>query len=537
MVELMDAQIGYVDTLARSLRRWDTRLRLQHSALWLPRGLLAGLAFAVLLAVAARIWPLLMAAQVLRIGLLLGGLGVVAALLLVWAWRRTLIDLARRFDLLLGLKERTSTALELHSGAIPVESRVLARAQLEQAALAVGRVHADSSMPLRSDPRAWLGSGILAGAFALLVILPNPQDAVLAAQAELQQMIAEQVEELESLTDQVRALDTLSEDEQFRVVEVLEDAIQTLETPDLSQAEVVAALESAEQQLRDLSEQFAAERQQALRGLADTLEGEPLADTALALQAGDALGAAEALSNLDLSSLSPEEQQALAETLRQAAEAAAAQNPDLAQALEDAAQALEQGDISTAQEALDEAAQELADSQNTETVDQLAEQVGKAQRSAAAAGAPQPGQDGMGQAQPGQGQQPGSQPGTVPGSSGAGRGEGDQPAQGGVAGADMPTDNNPGDGGLQEFEQLYAPQRVGGEGGDQVDVPGSPEPGMPTGREGDFVENPTGQSSVPYNQVFADYAGTVNKALESGYVPLGMRDLIRSYFSRLDPNQ
>ena len=40
---------------------------------------------------------------------------------------------------------------------------------------------------------------------------------------------------------------------------------------------------------------------------------------------------------------------------------------------------------------------------------------------------------------------------------------------------------------------------------------------------------------MPYNQVYSDYEGAVNEALESGYVPLGLRDVIRQYFSRLEP--
>ena len=101
----------------------------------------------------------------------------------------------------------------------------------------------------------------------------------------------------------------------------------------------------------------------------------------------------------------------------------------------------------------------------------------------------------------------------------------------------MPTDNAPGDGGETSFEEIYSPQRIGGEGGEQVDVPGDPGAGLPTGREGEMAQNPTGSSSVPYNQVYGDYAGAVNEAMDSGYVPLGLRGLIRTYFSNLDPTR
>lgn len=100
----------------------------------------------------------------------------------------------------------------------------------------------------------------------------------------------------------------------------------------------------------------------------------------------------------------------------------------------------------------------------------------------------------------------------------------------------MPTDNAPGDGGEAPYDPVYAPQRIGGEGGDQVDIPGDPGPGQPTGNTGEFADNPAGESTVPYNEVWADYAEAINQALEGGYIPLSLRDLIHQYFSGLAPD-
>jgi hypothetical protein len=64
---------------------------------------------------------------------------------------------------------------------------------------------------------------------------------------------------------------------------------------------------------------------------------------------------------------------------------------------------------------------------------------------------------------------------------------------------------------------------------------------IPSGVEpGDLVRelasNPeTGQSTVPYNQVFARYADAASRALDEQQIPLGMRDYIRGYFSSLEP--
>ena len=55
--------------------------------------------------------------------------------------------------------------------------------------------------------------------------------------------------------------------------------------------------------------------------------------------------------------------------------------------------------------------------------------------------------------------------------------------------------------------------------------------------EGEFSENPTGEVSVPYNEVFSDYSDAANQALERDYVPLGMEDVVRDYFTSIEPGQ
>jgi len=54
--------------------------------------------------------------------------------------------------------------------------------------------------------------------------------------------------------------------------------------------------------------------------------------------------------------------------------------------------------------------------------------------------------------------------------------------------------------------------------------------------EGEFAQNPAGESVVPYNEVFADYANAASRALESDYIPLGLRDVVRDYFTSLEPS-
>ncbi|MGB7337465.1 MAG: hypothetical protein WBC91_01125 [Phototrophicaceae bacterium] len=93
------------------------------------------------------------------------------------------------------------------------------------------------------------------------------------------------------------------------------------------------------------------------------------------------------------------------------------------------------------------------------------------------------------------------------------------------------TDN---DGGEREFDSVFSPELANIQGGDttiELDTDASNDQTV----EGDFQENPTGESTVPYNQVFSSYADAASSALESSYVPLGVRDVVRDYFTSLEP--
>ncbi|MFZ4814650.1 MAG: hypothetical protein ACOYL5_08950, partial [Phototrophicaceae bacterium] len=95
--------------------------------------------------------------------------------------------------------------------------------------------------------------------------------------------------------------------------------------------------------------------------------------------------------------------------------------------------------------------------------------------------------------------------------------------------------NNPDGEGEEPFEQVYAPQRVGGESDQSIFL--EPDDENSPLIEGDFSENPTGNASIPYNQVYSDYNDAARQALESDYIPLGVRDVVRDYFTSIEPGQ
>lgn len=153
----------------------------------------------------------------------------------------------------------------------------------------------------------------------------------------------------------------------------------------------------------------------------------------------------------------------------------------------------------------------------------------------------QEGQSGSGGQSDGQSSQQGTGGQSGPsGGSGAGEGSGGEgvDTQSGQSG-DQPgdIDNGPGNDDMRDYESVYSPTRIGENGqGEQVGVNGQPtdDNGEPV-EPGDFNENFDAESTVPYQEVFRQYEEAMQQALESGYIPISLRDIIHAYFSSLEP--
>jgi hypothetical protein len=95
------------------------------------------------------------------------------------------------------------------------------------------------------------------------------------------------------------------------------------------------------------------------------------------------------------------------------------------------------------------------------------------------------------------------------------------------------------------------PNRPAGEPGDQGSVyapfdrvgrPGDPTYVAGTGGDGGRVQPGSGTGTgtanpaiVPYSDVFADFYRYAQATLDRSYVPIAVKDLVRDYFSALDP--
>jgi len=82
----------------------------------------------------------------------------------------------------------------------------------------------------------------------------------------------------------------------------------------------------------------------------------------------------------------------------------------------------------------------------------------------------------------------------------------------------VPWERRPGSG-----EEVTLPGQDSGQGESQVREQENPLPGTP------------GEALVPYYEVYYEYLNAANQAMERTYVPSGLQEYVREYFSRLEP--
>jgi len=544
------------DQLVQVLAQWERRRRLQEALLWVPRGIMVGLLLAVLVAAYARFRPLLTNEEVATLapGLALLGL-FAAAIVLLWQ-RRSLLEQARFADARFHLQERASTAVEIHQEQLPVTPE-LARQQLADTQAAAGRVDARQALPLALDRQNLLVTLIAALLLGLAIYLPNPQAEILRTQRAVAAEIEEQAEALEALAEEIEEDPALTPEQREELAEPVTSALQELESGDLSREEAVAVLSEAEANLRDLE---ASNSTEALRERLETA-GAPLAQN----QAGQSLGQSLQSGNLaqagaaaaeladDLSTLSAEEMDALGEDLAATASALQDVDGELAGELAQAAQALQNGDAAAAQQALREASGTLQERAQQQAASgraaAAAGQLGEGRQAVAQAGTEGNGEgSGEGQGQgSGEGQGEGSGSGEGQGE-GSGQGSGSGSGQGQGSGAGSGSSGGEGTGGgtggiggeTGHAENVYVPDfaDLSGEAGEDVELPAEciANPALCGSLLNETAtEFRDEASTVPYNQVFGDYRDAAYEALSDDYVPLGMKEYVRDYFSSLEP--
>jgi hypothetical protein len=434
---------------------------------------------------------------------------------------------ARILDRELGLKERLATALEL--GQLGRDTP-LARSQQADALAHVHQLDLARDLPWKIPRRALaVAAGLLVFAI-LLLVLPNPQDAVLQQRAAIRQAAEEQAEQLETLAEEIASLEGMSPEEREELARQLREAAEELRKNPGDAEEAVADVEAAREALRQQMEKLE-DRQEAVDEMESFLR--ELAD-ALGQESPDALEAARAgLENLPdfLQRLSEEEIAELALQMQELARRAAA-DPELAQSLEDLGEALR----SQNPEALAQAAEAVADAlERAEaeiaeqaavgtTLEEALEALSSGGEELAEAGGGSAG-EGAGEQGNGQGSQGES------GTEGAGSGEeGSGTGDGWHTDPNQPNEGEPG----PTDEEVYVPL---GPDGKPAYVPGDPAEGGDDVTVLPSLDPEAGEDgvAVPYEAVYRYYEEAAGQAMERAYIPSGLREYVRSYFSGLEP--
>lgn len=520
--------------LERIVRRWARRYLWQQSLRAAPFGLVAGLAIGVALAALARLAPLLRSEAVGAVAAALALVGLVAGAASPWLRhaRTPTLAWARRFDRQFGLADRLSTALERPAGAAAATPELralwaLQRQDAERAAEgALGRT--SRVLPLCFAWRAWAIALTLGSALVLLLLLPNHQEQVLAQRERERALVAEQFQQLEQARQAI-VRSGLSPEQKARALEAIEQARQLLAASAESPEAALGAVNELRDRLRALQDENAARQaaqlQRATQSLAADELTRPLAE---ALARGDLEQAADRLSRLVTDrapaerELTADEVDRLVRQLEQFARDVAETDPSLSRALRQAAQHLRRGEVQAARQALSEAARALRAAEQARQQQQaLAEAIAHAElaRRAAAqrAGALDAAQAGGAPPPAGERSSAADLPSAQPNAA-LPRG------RGGVRSPDVGSDSS-----------IWQPQRLQDEGAPIQLEDGGAE--QARGAHGGARPAPEGGAAVPYQQVYPRYAQAADEAIRSGSIPPERRELVRRYFSALDPRQ
>ena len=437
---------------------------------------------------------------------LLCGMGLAIAFRPSPAWS------ARLLDSRLGLRDRLSTAWELRddSGSLPALQRRDALRKLE------GYTPA-GAIPLWPGRMRVLALAGLVVAFALLLLLPNPQLAALQQREAFQASISRQVKSIEQLSKEIDGQQAIPAQLRQQIEKILQQALAQLQqTSNSNQAQQILA--QAQGKLNQLRNPQASTQAQAQAAAAQSLQSSSNANlkaTGTALGGNDLKSLNNALQKLtsSLSGMTPQQRSQLAQQIEAAANQAGG-DPQLSSALHQLAKAVADGtssDISDATRAVeDAAAQESASQSATKSIDQASQSLQQAANSLTASTDTST----SAKAVNGSGQQPGQ------GQTNKGQGQGSGQSQSPSQGTQGSSGQSSGGSKTGKSEQVYVPGQQS-TGTSSITSDG----GSGTVQQG---------SDVSYAQVLALYMQMAHDQIDNSAIPPDLKALVQEYYNSLE---
>lgn len=533
-------EAGRIESALAPVRRRSRLMRcaktLVYGALagWIGTALLFGVSFFVPIEHKVLIAPALIAACAL--------LGALLALLL----GPDTAAICREADAL-GLKERCQTAWELrgHEDAMSI-------AQRDDALTQLAKLPVQERMSITWPKRALALCGAVAALCVVLCFIPNPQDAEIARRNEAAAVLAKQANEIDKQADDLEDEKNLAEADRKELQDALRKlAAELRENRDYKQGlkEVSKTQEAFERIEKKKAGESLARASEALRKNEET---QALGE---ALERKDEAALQEAIAKIAEAAQNKDGAQSLREALEEALaemENQSTGDPALDEALKNLSNALASGDsqqIADAMNGLSEAASNLLDgsASSLENLNAML-RISKLQVASVGIQSSQ-GQGSQGQNGEGSGQGQGDGQGNGNGS-GSGQGQGNGQGSGGGNGIGTGSTNR--DAGYHEsagrspmqgdragdpnrvgqFEQIYDPKLLGGEGeasqirGDLNEGGGSEQADIGPG-PGDL------SGYIPYGEVVGDYHDAAVKAMDRQDIPPAMRETVEKYFSEI----
>ena len=541
-------------------------LSYQRALFWMARGLALGSILVLLMIVWA--WS--------KEAVSLQGLPILAAVLFGCAialgtislfLRHDTRDLARRVDHSARLNERAITALELGGRG---EDFPLALAQMRDAVEHLRRVDLLDAFPMRLPKRELMATFFILVVAGLIGVSPNPWLLRARASNPAINVAREQAQRVERLADSIRTEDSPELDP---LRELLRKGARTIDARSNDPGDALTALQDLEEQVQQMSagdDQLAA----ALAAIASALSSDPTTQNlASAINTGDLREISRAARDLAQQSdqLSGEDRQRVAKVLRDSSNRAGRASPTVAGELADAAAAMAGGQSSDASDSSDGSQQDMqqqggAGQQNTASNGRSASQaLNELSNNAAAAAERQraasqlessrnalerslgrtqsrsasQGRSSSSSNQRGQGN-PNGQGNTQSGSQGQGGDQGDSSDQG-AGGGQQGDEGGTGDSGDGSGYSTGGQNqnRTGVSGLDTITRP-EQVPSGGTFTPDESAQNPylgdasDGTANASDESVQPSFSRKPTQGNDASAIPLGLRDLVKDYFSSLD---
>jgi hypothetical protein len=390
------------------------------------------------------------------------------------------------------------------------------------------------SFPLRLPAREVNVLLILAVVAVGLVLAPNPMDRLVRQREQVAVAITQEAERITKLADELSAMEN---PEDFAdISDGLRAASAAIGDRQLNPDEANAAVQRIEQQLLSRQDPSIGEFEDALTSLAGSLASEASTrDLGTSLARGDIRQAAQEMRRLgeETGSMSAADRLKLSRSLRQAANRTSGSNEALANALAQASEALDRGDEGAARDALGQAADQLdqsasrlrAATQRERALSQLQQSRGAINRSNQAS---------EGRAAGGQ-RGPGQQAGGAAGDSGDESGEAGGGGDGESGSGDRTGGSGSGSGQGSGDEAIYDPLHSVS----RPDlVPGQEAFDPNEAFDSSGLDSPYGnEARVGYKQVYPEYQKKATETLQNTYIPAGLKDIVKDYFSSLAPSK